>query len=241
VIVASPTPADHESSRYEPTEPGMRVVLVADQLAFRQPLAFMLMQEPDITILGQAGSVAEARPLLPQADIVLIALDLDLPDGEGIVLLHEVRAVNPQAIAVVLTGNGSPVVMAWAVEAGAAGVLHTSRPVSEVVDAIRRLQAGESLLSLRETIELLRVIHQQRDQDRVAQAAIDRLTPQEREVLQALAAGLSDREIAQQLVVSPETVRTHMVNLLATLGVDSRLKALVFAIKHNLVSIDRDG
>jgi DNA-binding NarL/FixJ family response regulator len=214
----------------------IRVLLVDDHLSFRQPLAFMLMREPDITIIGQAATVAEARPLLPAADIALI--DLDLPDGEGVELLHDLRSVNPQATALVLTGNGSNVAMARAVEAGAAGVMHKARPVSEVVDAIRRLQAGQPLLSLRETIEMLRFITRQREQDRAVQATIGRLTPREREVLQALAAGLSDREIAQQLLVSTETVRTHMVNLLHKLGVDSRLKALVFAVKHDLVKIN---
>jgi two-component system nitrate/nitrite response regulator NarL len=137
----------------------------------------------------------------------------------------------------VLTGNNSDLTMARAVEAGAAGVMHKSRPVSEVMNAIRRLKAGESLLSLQETIEMLRFVTRQRNEDRAVRATIDRLTPREREVLQALAAGLSDREIAHQLHVSTETVRTHMVNLLHKLGVDSRLKALVFALQHDLVTI----
>ena len=235
-VVARPTAAEREASLAGRMEEQMRVVLVDDHLLFRQPLAFLLGREPDITVVGQAGTVAEARPLLPQADIVLI--DLDLPDGEGVTLLHELRTVRPQAIALVLTGSGSPVAMARAVEAGAAGVIHKSRPVRDVVDAIRRLHAGEPLLSVRETIELLRLISQQRDQGRAAQAVIDRLTPREREVLHALAAGSSDREIADQLLVCLETVRTHMVNVLAKLGVDSRLKALVFALKHGLVTIE---
>ena len=214
----------------------IRVLLVDDHLSFRQPLAFMLMREPDITIIGQAGTAAEARPLLPEADIALI--DLDLPDEEGVVLIQELLAVNPSATAMVLTGSSSNVAMARAVEAGAVGVMHKSRPVSEVVDALHRLKAGEPLLSVRESIEMLRFIARQRDQHRAAQATISRLTPRELEVLQALAAGLSDREIAHQLLVSTETVRTHMVNLLHKLEVDSRLKALVFALKHDLVTID---
>ena len=229
---------DRASSRNERIGQEIRVVLVDDHLAFRQPLAFLLMREPDITISGQAATVAEARPLLPAADIALI--DLDLPDGEGVELLHELRAVNPQAIALVLTGNRTPVAMARAVEAGAAGVLHKARPVGEVVEAIRRVHAGQPLLSLRETIEMLRFITRQREEERAVHAMIGRLTPREREVLQTLAAGLSDREIAHQLLVSTETVRTHMVNLLHKLGVDSRLEALVFAIKHDLVTIRRD-
>jgi len=230
-----PIREDRASIRNELIGPEIRVVLVDDHLSFRQPLAFMLMREPDITIIGQAGTLAEARPLLPEADIVLI--DLDLPDGEGVDLIQDLHAVNPQAVALVLTGSTSDVDMPRAVEAGAAGLMHKARPVSEVTDAIRRLHAGESLMSVRETIEMLRLITRQREHDRVVRATIDRLTPREREVLQALAAGLSDREIAHQFHVSTETVRTHMVNLLHKLGVDSRLKALVFALQHDLVTI----
>jgi DNA-binding NarL/FixJ family response regulator len=228
-----------EASPDGPSGPDIRVLLVDDHLAFRQPLAFLLEREPDITVVGQAGSVAEARPLLPEADLALI--DLKLPDGEGVALLQELRAVNPQAIALVLTGNHTTAAMARAVEAGAAGVLHKSRPVRDIVDAIRRVQAGESLVSLHEAIELLQFLNRQREQDRAVQVIVDRLTPREREVLQALAEGLSDRAIAQRLYIRPETVRTHMVNVLAKLDVDSRLQALVFALKHGLVSIEGTG
>ena len=79
----------------------IRVLLVDDHLSFRQPLAFMLRQEPDITIIGQAATMAEARPLLAEADIALI--DLDLPDEEGVDLISELLAVNPLATALVLT------------------------------------------------------------------------------------------------------------------------------------------
>ena len=106
------------------------------------------------------------------------------------------------------------------------------------MDGIRRLKAGESLLSMRETIDILGFIHQQREQHRTVQATIARLTPREREVLQAVAAGLSDREIAQQFFLSHQTVRTHMVNVLRKLEVNSRLKAVVFAVKHGLVTIN---
>ena len=232
---ASSTRDDHASLRDERQGREIRVVLVDDHLSFRQPLAFMLLREPDITIIGQAGTMAEACPLLPEADIALI--NLELPDGEGVDLIHALQSVNPTAMALGLTGNNSDLAMARAVEAGAAGVIHKSRPVSEIMDAIRRVHAGEPLVSPRETIEMLRFLARQREQDRAAQATIGRLTPREREVLQTLAVGLSDREIAHQLVVSIETVRTHMANVLAKLGVDSRLKALVFGLHHDLVTL----
>jgi DNA-binding NarL/FixJ family response regulator len=230
-----PTRKDRASTHHERVGQEIRVVLVDDHLSFRQPLAFMLMREADITIIGQAGTVADARPLLPQADIALV--DLDLPDGEGVELIHDLRAINPQAIALLLTASASNVAMARAVEAGAAGVLHKTRSVSEITEAIRRVHAGEPLLSVRETIEMLRFVGQHRERNRAAQVAISQLTQREKEVLAALGHGLHDREIAERLHIQTETVRTHMVNLLRKIDVDSRLQALVFAVKYGLVDL----
>jgi DNA-binding NarL/FixJ family response regulator len=214
----------------------IRVLLVDDHAAFRQPLAFMLEREPDITVVGQAGTLAEARGLLHGVDVALI--DLALPDGNGMQLIKELHGASPHSQALVLTGRGDAVEYAWAVEAGAAGVLQKAVGISDIIDAVRRLQAGEPLLSPQETIALLRLAARQREHDREAAAAARRLTPREREVLQGLAAGLGDKEIAQRLYISTETARTHMVNILAKLGVDTRLQALVFAVRHGLVRIE---
>jgi DNA-binding NarL/FixJ family response regulator len=214
----------------------IRVLLIDDHASFRQPLAFMLEREPDITVVGQAGTLAEARGLLHGADIAVI--DLALPDGNGMQLIKELHGASPQSQALVLTGRGAPVEFARAVEAGAAGVLQKSVGISDIIDAVRRLHAGESLLSPQETIALLRLAARQREHDREALAAARRLTRREREVLQGLAAGLGDKEIAQRLYISTETARTHMVNILAKLGVETRLQALVFAVRHGLVAIE---
>ena len=216
----------------------IRILLVDDHLSFRQPLAFMFAKEPDLEVVAQAGSIAEARTQFSGVDIVLV--DLDLPDGSGVELIRELRRANPQAMAVVLTASVRRADVARAVEAGAAEVLHKSRSILEIVDALRRLMAGESLLSPAEAVDLLRFVGQQRERDRVARAAIGRLTQREREVLAALADGLHDREIAERLHIQTETVRTHMVNLLHKIGVDSRLQALVFAVKYGLVDL-QDG
>jgi DNA-binding NarL/FixJ family response regulator len=214
----------------------IRVLLIDDHASFRQPLAFMLEREPDITVVGQAGTLAEARGLLHGADIAVI--DLALPDGNGMQLIKELHGASPQSQALVLTGRGAPVEFARAVEAGAAGVLQKSVGISDIIDAVRRLHAGESLLSPQETIAMLRLAARQREHDREALAATRRLTRREREVLQGLAAGLGDKEIAQRLYISTETARTHMVNILAKLGVETRLQALVFAVRHGLVAIE---
>jgi DNA-binding NarL/FixJ family response regulator len=214
----------------------IRVLLVDDHASFRQPLAFMLEREPGITVVAQGGTLAQARGLLHGLDIAVI--DLALPDGNGMQLIKELHGASPQSQALVLTGRGDPLEYARAVEAGAAGVLQKSVGICDIVNAVRRLHAGEALLSPQETIAMLRLATQQRERDREALAAASRLTAREREVLQGLAAGLGDKEIARRLYISTETARTHMVNILAKLGVESRLQALVFAVRHGLVTIE---
>jgi DNA-binding NarL/FixJ family response regulator len=214
----------------------IRVLLVDDHASFREPLAFMMGREPDLTVAGQAGTLAEARGLLQGVDVAVI--DLALPDGSGIELVRELRAVNPHGMVLVLTASTSRREMARAVAAGAAGVLHKSAGIAEIMSAVRRLGAGEQLLSLREIVELFGQADRDRARERAARAALGGLTAREREVLQTLADGLSDKEIAQRLHVTTETVRTHMVNILGKLGVESRLQALVYAVRHGAVKIE---
>jgi len=230
---ASSTRDDYTASRDERTGQEIRVLLVDDHLSFRQPLAFMLMREPDLIIIGQAGSVAEARPLLPEADIALI--DLDLPDGEGTDLIRDLHAVNSRATALVLTSDSSDLATARAVAAGASGVMHKTRPVSEIMDAIRRVHAGESLVPVREMMEMLRFLARQREQDRTVRATIARLTPREREVLHALVSGkTTNRDLADALFISPKTAGHHVDNIMAKMGVNSRVAAVALATREGL-------
>jgi DNA-binding NarL/FixJ family response regulator len=121
--------------------------------------------------------------------------------------------------------------------AGAAGILHKSASVMEVVEAVRRVHAGEQLLTVAEVVEALRVIDQERRKDRAELLPFEQLTDRELEVLQALADGLSDKEIAERLNIGPATERTHVTNFLAKLNATSRLQALVLAVRHDIVTI----
>ena len=217
-----------------------RMMLIDDHTSFREPLAFMLNREPDLVVVSQAGSLTEAREQLGdvkfEADVAII--DLELPDGSGVEFIDELREIRPRTLALVLSAYSNRILLARAIEAGAAGVMHKSSRLEDIIDGVRRLRAGEQLLSQQEVIEAVRLVSRQRREDREAELIIGKLTPREQEVLQALAEGLSDKEIAERLYIGIGTVRTHITSILAKLGVQSRLQALVFAVRHGLVNID---
>ena len=216
-----------------------RILLVEDHASFRQALAFMFEREPEFKVIEQASTLAEARRLsgksLKNVDVAVV--DLGLPDGDGLNLVEDFSSSVPRITTLVLSASLEPGRLARAVEAGAAGVLHKSTPIKEIVDAVRRLKAGEALLSSSEIIEMLRLIGRERQEEHDVRRAIEQLTPREREVLQALAEGLESKEIADRLKITVETERTHMVNILHKLNVHSRLQALVIAARYGLVQI----
>lgn len=215
-------------------------MLVEDHASFRQALGFMLEQEPGFEVVGRAGALAEARNLLAAPDsgpVDVAVLDLGLPDGSGTELMEELRRVNPQVMVLVLTASVDSLQFARAVEAGAGGVMNKTAGIEEISTAVHRLSRGEMLLSVNEVVEMLNLARTERRQDREAESAIEKLTPREREVLQALARGLSSKEIASHLYISEDTERKHVVNILNKLGVRSRLQALVFAVRRGLVDI----
>jgi PAS domain S-box-containing protein len=211
------------------------VLLVEDHATVREALAAMLEREPDIAVVGQAASLRDARQLLAGVDVALV--DLGLPDGYGGDLIGELRAVNPRAQALVLSASLDHSEVARAVESGAAGALDKTARLDEVVSAVRRLRAGETLLPMDEVVELLRFAGRRREQERDDRLAIEGLTPREREVLQGLADGLDSQAIADRLHITLRTERNHVANILAKLGVHSQLQALVFALRYEVVEL----
>lgn len=212
-----------------------RVLLVEDHASFRDAVASVFEGEPGYTVVGQAGSLAEARELLDGVDIAVI--DLALPDGFGGEIVEELRVRNPQAQALVLSAYSERREVARAVESGAAGVLHKSVGMEEVLDAVRRLKAGDTILPLEEVVELLRYASSRKVEEQEGIEAIARLTQREREVLRLLAEGLDSRGIAERLNISIKTERHHAASILAKFGAHSRLQALVFALRHDIVRV----
>lgn len=214
----------------------IRILLVDDHDSFRRPLAFMLNREPDLEVVGHVGTVADARPHFGAIDVALV--DLDFPDADGTDLIRELWATRPAVAVLVVTGSDSRKDEAVAVEAGAAGVLHKSVSIPRIIEAIRRLHAGDEIMGPEQRATLLQVAGRFREGARAAERIRAGLTPRELTVLRALVEGLDDEEIARRLGLRPRAVRRHVGSICAKFGVDARLQAVVFAVRRGLVPLD---
>jgi PAS domain S-box-containing protein len=230
VRLTVPQARDREVSDRE-----VRLLLVEDHASVRQSITAMFEREPGFTVVGQAGSLAEARGMLEDVDVAVV--DLGLPDGDGSDLIPELREASPRAQALVLSASLDRSRTARAIEQGAAASLDKVIALDELVDAVRRLRAGETLIPRDELDELLRVAEGERREESRARHAIEQLTPREREVLQALADGLDTQEIARRLHITLRTTRNHISSILAKLGVHSQLQAVLFGLRHGVVEI----
>ena len=219
----------------------IRLLLVDDHTTFRGALAFMLDREADITIAGEAGNLADARSILERTPIDVALVDLDLNGEDGTALVHAMHARHPESVAIVLTANQRAESRAIAVAAGAVGVLFKTASIPEVIAAVRQAASGQALITRMELVALFRdaAAHQAKTAD--GERALRSLTAREKDVLRALAEGLDNQAIADRLYVGHETVRSHVVRILRKLDVDSRLQAVLFALRYGFVKPDDLG
>jgi DNA-binding NarL/FixJ family response regulator len=214
----------------ETTSTPIRVLVVDDHAMFASSLAFVLGAEPDIRVIDTAGTARAALDKAAATRPTVILLDHRLPDGDGVTLIGPLLQLQPAPQIVMLTASTSDHVLLSAIEAGAAGFIDKSRDLAEVISAVRSAAAGESLISPQLLARLLpRFRRQQVD-------AADTITDRERDVLECLAEGLPNADIAARLSVSVHTVRNHIVNLSGKLGAHSKLEVLAIAVRKGLVA-----
>jgi len=212
----------------------LRVMLVDDYASSREALAFVIERQPGMTVVAQAGTLREAcgalSGLRSAPDVVVV--EPELPDGEGAELLHRLRASGCKPGALVLSAHPGSARAARTVFAGARGVMHRSASLDEVVEAVRRAGRGEALLSAAEVHEISRAAGGRYAQEREERKKLDKLTGREKEILDALTRGLSDRQISEGLHITEGTVRQHVAKSLAKLEVSSRLQAALFGLRN---------
>lgn len=211
----------------------IRVLLVDDHLALADALSRLLAGEAGISVVGTAYSAADARARLREpVDIVL--MDYALPDGTGAELTRAVKARWPKALVIMLTAHDDDETVLESIQAGADGFLAKTASIDEILTAIRSAHAGGTLLPPSVIAKIARRVKIAREQGGDAVPA-EPLTARELEILRALSAGRTTREICQDLAIAPNTLRTHVQNITAKLHVHSKLEAVVFALRHGLV------
>ncbi len=196
---------------------------------FAASLAQALQAEPDLLVVAQATSVAQARELVASALPDVVLLDHRLPDGDGVAAMAELHRIRPSAKIVVLTASTSDRVLVAAMEGGAAGFIAKTQPLDDVLAGVRAAAQGESVVSAKLLNRLLPRLQRRSGGGRAE------LTEREHEILDLLARGLSNADIAEQLTISVHTVRNHVANLSAKLGAHSKLEVLSIAVREGLV------
>jgi DNA-binding NarL/FixJ family response regulator len=220
--------------RMEPLEP-IRVLVADAHSLMREALVAVLAGQEGIAVVAQAGdgmqAVGDAERSRP--DVAL--LDADLPNLDTVHTTMLLRERVPGCRVVVVSDQGDERLLAATIEAGANGFLTKGCPISELVDAVRAVSQGDTLIPPEMLGSLLqRLIHGRRDKD-AALRQVSRLTRREREVLSLLAGGADNDGIAQALVISPETARTHVQHVLSKLGMHSRLAVAAFVASNGLM------
>jgi DNA-binding NarL/FixJ family response regulator len=216
------------------SEPRVRVLIVDDDQLMRAGLRGVLSSDAAVEVVGEAddGSEAVYRTRLLQPDVVL--MDVRMPDLDGISATRELLAAFPEVKVLILTTFEQDDYIFGAISAGASGFLLKRTSPEELVAAVRTVAAGDSLLSPSVTRRVIERMAQQPGPDAARDSRLAELTAREREVLELVARGLSNAEIAATLVIEESTVKTHVKRVLAKLGARDRVQAVIFAYESGL-------
>jgi two-component system, NarL family, response regulator DevR len=217
---------DHKVS----TRMETRVFLIDDHEVVRLGITDLVDTEPDLRVVGGASTVAEALDKVPVTDADVAVIDVRLPDGNGVELCRDLRSQVPDLRCLILTSYDDDEALFDAIMAGAAGFVLKQVVGSDLVASIRAVGAGKSLLDRgMVTLLLERLRRQQAQADPLA-----KLSDQERQILELITEGLTNREIATRLHLSEKTVKNYVSFLLSKLSMRSRIQAAVFATELRL-------
>ena len=216
----------------------IRVLLADDQNLIREALAALLSFEPDMEVVAQVGRGDDVVPAAAEHDIDVALLDIEMPGMDGLAAADQLHRAQPRVKIVILTTFESDENVFAALRAGASGFLVKDTEPIELLRAVRVVARGDSLLSPSVTRRLIAEFATRPSAERPV-PALESLTAREREVMALVAAGLSNDEIAERLVVSPATAKTHVSRAMGKLGARDRAQLVVFAYESGLVSASR--
>jgi NarL family two-component system response regulator LiaR len=211
----------------------IRVLIVDDHTVVRQGLRFLLEQQDGMEIVGEAADGARAVEMVSEAVPTVVLLDLLMPGTDGLSALREIKRISPATQVVVLTSHQSDAGLYEAIKAGAGSYVMKTASVETVVESVRAAARGESVLDPSVAARLLDEMRRGREP-----GSPDALSRRETDVLSSLARGRSNKEIAKELSISEETVKTHVSNILSKLHLADRTQAAIYALQHRLIPLD---
>ena len=205
----------------------VRVFLLDDHEVVRAGLRSLLEGEEDFEVAGEAGTAAEALARIPAVRPDVAILDVRLPDGSGVEVCREIRSLLPETACLMLTSYADDEALFAAIMAGACGYVLKQIGSSDLVTNIRKVSAGGSLLDPALTEKVLTRLRRGSEED----SLLAGLTPQERRILDLIAEGRTNRQIAEELYLAEKTVKNYVSNLLSKLGMERRTEAAVYAAR----------
>ncbi|MFE2143450.1 response regulator [Streptomyces sp. NPDC059456] len=210
-------------------EASVKVFLLDDHEVVRRGLRDLLEAEPDITVVGEAGTADQALARGPALRPDVAVLDVRLPDGDGITVCRELRSRMPGLACLMLTSFDDEEALLDAIMAGAAGYVLKQIKGSDLVSAVRTVATGQSMLDPATTARLMRSLREPGAAEVPEDSRLAGLSERERAVLELIGDGLTNRQIAERLYLSEKTVKNHISRLLGKLGVERRVQAAVIA------------
>jgi len=212
------------------------VLVVDDQELFRRGMTMLLGSEPGIEVVGEASNGVEGIELAKSAAPDVVLLDVRMPKQSGIEACVAIKETVPSAKIVMLTSSDEEADLYEAVKNGASGYLLKDSSIEEVAQGIRVVADGQSLISPSMAAKLIDEFKTMSKPDKVTGAAL-KLTERELDVLRLVAKGLSNRDVAQRLAISENTVKNHVRNMLEKLQLHSRMEAVMYAVREKLVDL----
>ena len=203
-----------------------RVFLLDDHEVVRRGLRELLESEDDFEIVGEAGTAEEAMARIPATSPHVAVLDVRLPDGDGVEVCRDIRSRHPEIACIMLTSVADDDAVYASIMAGAAGYLLKQVRGTDLVEGIRRVAGGASLLDPAVTTRVLERLRHKDDKDELSS-----LTDQERTILGHISEGLTNRQIGERMFLAEKTVKNYVSNILAKLGMSRRTEAAVYAAK----------
>jgi DNA-binding NarL/FixJ family response regulator len=215
-------------SEYIPKQRRINVFLVDDHEIFRRGIRTLLAHEPDIDVVGEAGTAAAALVKIPELRPDVAVLDVRLPDGNGITVCREIGSALPQTACLMLTAYNDDQALLGAIMAGAAGYVSKQTCGADLVSALRAVASGQSILDPQASRQIMTRLRERP----IIVDPMAALSDQEKRVLELVSEGLTNRQIAQRMFLAEKTVKNYVSSLLTKLGMQRRTQAAAFAVRH---------